>query len=403
MKKVLIINSDSPFNKGDQAILLGNVSLIKKIWPESTITAISNNPTRDKKWFDIDFIEMPVYSLNPVKLINLTLKARNYDLIFWGGGELLKDYTTKIAPIYWCMRMLLIKLAKKPIYGLFQGIGPTHSRMSKHFISRAVNLCKLFMVRDQLSAEKLIQYGVIKEKVVVGFDPAILGTPNHNLNAAITNNLEPDFLHNSIIVSARRWFHYKKSSWLPLAIQNRINPMSQRSEYQTYIKNFQSLLKRVQECYGVNLLFIPMFNSDNEGDSDFCAELATALQKERTHILDTSTISPNDLIDIYSQAKCTIASRLHSSIISIASGTPSICLYYVDKGKLFFEQLESPEQSFPIETLLEGNYERAIMEKLEYILNSPKEKYNCQYRLTTMRNQLINIFESAVKDEKKTR
>lgn len=84
-EKILILNSDSPFNKGDQAILLGSIKLIKSVWPDSEITAISNFRERDEDWFGIKFINMAVYTINPIAIIRLALAARSYDIIFWGG------------------------------------------------------------------------------------------------------------------------------------------------------------------------------------------------------------------------------------------------------------------------------------------------------------------------------
>src|SRR5690554_7948232 len=122
---ILIINSDSPHNKGDQAILLGNIKLIRSVWSDTDITAISDKPIRDSKWFGINFINQKVYTVNPIKIIQMTLMARKFDYVFWGGGELLKDYTNKIAPIYWFLRTVLLRMVGVKIFGLYQGIGPS--------------------------------------------------------------------------------------------------------------------------------------------------------------------------------------------------------------------------------------------------------------------------------------
>jgi len=64
--KVLILNSDSPHNRGDRAILQGMVALIRDVVPNAQITSLSQFATRDQEWFGIDFLPFSPYSTSPV-------------------------------------------------------------------------------------------------------------------------------------------------------------------------------------------------------------------------------------------------------------------------------------------------------------------------------------------------
>ncbi len=54
--RVLIHNSDSPHNRGDRAILAGNVELARHRWPDAEVVALSQYPERDASWFGIRFL-----------------------------------------------------------------------------------------------------------------------------------------------------------------------------------------------------------------------------------------------------------------------------------------------------------------------------------------------------------
>src|SRR5690606_7403131 len=95
--KVLLINSDLAKNRGDRAIAEGNIDLIKARFPKAKITGLSQEPKRDKRWFGIDFLDMNFQSLSPVDMVRLMREARRSDIVLWGGGEILKDYTNKTA------------------------------------------------------------------------------------------------------------------------------------------------------------------------------------------------------------------------------------------------------------------------------------------------------------------
>src|SRR5690606_13497512 len=104
-KKVLLINSDLAKNRGDRAIAEGNIELIRRRFPGAKITGISQFPRRDAKWYGIDFLDMNFQSLNPYQTLRLCLEARKHDVVLWGGGEILKDYTNKAALWYWVIKI----------------------------------------------------------------------------------------------------------------------------------------------------------------------------------------------------------------------------------------------------------------------------------------------------------
>lgn len=406
--KVLIINSDSPNNRGDRVILLGNIELIKNRWPNAEIWALSEYVERDSKWYGINFLPISAYSINPAHLIKLVRFSRNCDYIFWGGGELLKDYTNKIGLIYWLVKIFSIRIVNKNIFGMFQGIGPTKSRLGKFLIVATVNKTKSFMVRDQKSKDKLINWGA-KTPVISSFDPAIVANPT-KLDKDTIRQLEKSFgvdsvfLHNCVGIGVRRWFHYKQGGWMPVKFrfwQKNNNASQESKELLTYKRNFANLCDWIVDSCNLNVLFFPMHMSESENDAGFSQEIIELMRnKNKARIIDKDELSPQQYSNIVASTRLFIGARLHSTIIAASANVPALVFYYVDKGRLFFEQINMQRFSYPIETLLEKNNLNIIKNEIEYLnKNRQKIKKEMQAKLTSMQNKIYKDFKDTVTEE----
>ncbi|HEU0266121.1 MAG TPA: polysaccharide pyruvyl transferase family protein, partial [Candidatus Saccharimonadaceae bacterium] len=284
MTKVLLINSDLAANRGDRAIAEGNIELIKRQFPDAEITGLSEHPFRDRKWYGIDFINMNFQSLGILDFFRLAHAARRSDIILWGGGEILKDYTNKAALWYWAAKISFLSLINPDIYGAFQGIGPTRSQRSKRTIARVVGHCKLFMVRDQESADKLVEWGVDPAKIRAAADPAILPKAEA-IDDALAQKLQASydiddaFLDDFICVGPRDWFHYKPGGIIPFKYKKPLYKLIGRSvitredpRHARYVAQLGSLIARLSHDHPQrHILFIPMHMS--ETDSWLCNKL----------------------------------------------------------------------------------------------------------------------------------
>jgi polysaccharide pyruvyl transferase WcaK-like protein len=372
--KLLILNSDSPNNRGDRAILAGNIILLKKHFPDAEIWALSEYPERDASWFGINFFNMKVYTVNIFKIITLLFFSKSCDYIFWGGGEILKDYTNKIGVYYWVVKILLVRLFNKKIIGMFQGIGPTKSKLNQKLIAFIVNRTKVFLVRDGKSKEKLINWGV-RIKVISSFDPAVLAKPpvkslDSTHDSLATNfDIDINYLDNCIGTGTRKWFHYKKSSFLPFKIANKLtfnNSTRETEEQKSLYKSLASIYDSTIEKYSVNLLFFPMHMSMSENDTESAERIISYMKyKNKVRVLSKDILSPEEYLYIISKCKIFIGLRLHSSILSAIAGVPTIIFYYIEKGRLFFHQIGMERYSFPIDNLLDKTFIKRVNYKID--------------------------------------
>ncbi|GAB3604085.1 polysaccharide pyruvyl transferase family protein [Microbacterium aureliae] len=361
--RVLILNSDSPKNRGDRAILAGLIEVVRRRWPDADIHALSQFDERDERWFGIRFLPQSPYSIRPLDYLRLLRHARTADVVLWGGGEILKDYTNRLGLLYWALKITGVSLVNRNVFGAFQGIGPTSAPSSRRAIAYTVGRTRGFVVRDEESADKLRAWGV-RIPVTASFDPAILAPVapwSDDLAGRLQTSLDVDgaFLDDVVGMGVRRWFHYRKGGWLPFALRGE---SSDTADFETYRDNLVRLADRITAESSANLLFFPMHMAASEGDDALAHDIISRMKEpHRARVLDDDRFSPAELSAVIQRCDYFVASRLHSAILAACARVPALVLYYVDKGRLFYEQLGLPELSRPIERMLEPDAVDEVM------------------------------------------
>lgn len=392
--KVLILNSDSPQNRGDRAILLGLVQLVRETRENVEITALSQFANRDADWFGIDFLPFSPYSTSLLDYLRLLKVAGKADVILWGGGELLKDYTNKLSLFYWLLKIYGIRLVNKNIVGAFQGIGPTSSKISKHLIRTTVNLTREFLLRDEESRYKLVDWGV-RVPLTSSFDPAVAISSDA---ADVSTNSELDQYGRGFIgLGLRRWFHYETGGWFP----KKYKPGQAKSaKEQRYIAACAELADRLIENHQRSIVFFPMHVSKTEDDEAFAREVIAKMSRsESAQVVSGDSLSPQDYMALIARSDAFMGTRLHSTILATVALIPSVCLYYVDKGRVFFEQLELENFAYPIERMLEPGFPQTLASSFdsifeEAIVISKQQEVGLKKMRKKLRSDLATAFGS---------
>ena len=338
--RVLIINSDLAANRGDRAIAEGLIALVRETLPHAHVTIISQHAERDRDWYGTDMLPQNIHSLNPLDWWRLTRAAKRADVVLWGGGELLKDYTNRLGVAYWALKIRCVSAANPNVIGVFQGIGPTSATSSRRRIARTVTRTKAFLARDAESKQKLEAWGVPAERVIASFDSAVYA--RHVTTAPVP-------FESYAAIAPRAWFHYTTGGWLPHRWRRSTGPSpdAQKLEDRTV-----EIIDHLTDIHGAAVI-VPMHM---EQDPELAMRLRSrAANPDRVYVLATDDLSPAQLRGVISRAKLMVAQRLHAGIVATAASVPTITYYYVDKGRLFADQAGTNQFARPIEKLLEAS------------------------------------------------
>lgn len=408
-KRILLINSDLAKNRGDRAIAEGIITLTRQCYPDSVITGLSQFPERDREWYGIDFLNMDFQSLSPSDLARLYKAAKRHDIILWGGGEILKDYTNKAALWYWVVKMTVLSVANPNLYGAYQGIGPTKAPLSKRLIVFVTKRCKAFIVRDDESRQKLIEWGANAGSIHGASDPAVLpipAAPSTELQQKLLQDIDINqaFLEDFICIGPRDWFHYKPGGIIPYKYKKRLDALFGRTEiteteqHRQYVSQLEDLVRTLVNERRLRVLFVPMHME--ESDSALCQRLAeVADDPSLVRVADKDTLSPTELRCLISQAKAMIGFRLHSNIIGVSANVPSMNIYYVDKGRVFFDQIGQSKYAMPIESVLDDSFVKTVAKLFDELL-SRRVKIRKEIKSSTaeLRGRVTTTFKTVLDD-----
>jgi polysaccharide pyruvyl transferase WcaK-like protein len=232
-------------------------------------------------------------------------------------------------------------------------------------IAFIVSRTQSFIVRDQESKDKLIAWGVPADKVIASSDPAVLpepDAPSAATKAKLTklSNIDEGFLENFICFGPRSWFHYKTGGVIPFRYKKALLKLVGKElggdspQYTMYKQKLVAAIDTITKTQNSNLLLVPMHMSE---DPELCQYLLEHVATpERVRVLSGDDYSPAELRSIMGQARVMIGFRLHSTIIATSSAVPSINLYYVDKGRVYFDQIGQSHYALPIERVLDDGF-----------------------------------------------
>jgi len=297
-------------NAGDEAVLHGIVTALKKIDPEIDITVLSNAPLRTAGEYGVGAVDR--WSIKEV-----AGAVKESDLVISGGGSLLQDVTGVKSICYYLGILLLGKLMGKPVMIYAQGIGPITTKTGEILTRFIVKKVDLITVRDEKSREELLKLKITGPQLQVTADPVLLLEP-----AAEEVEKGLEFLRdiglgeqlkrkkNVIGVSVREW--------------PRCRPVKEA---------VARVCDDLVGC-GLEVLFIPMHFP---GDLRVSKEIA-GMMKSRSFIIGKQ-VDPPLLLGIVSHLNLVLGMRLHSLIFAAAAGVPSIGISYDPKVESFLKQV----------------------------------------------------------------
>lgn len=341
-KRILIWPGDASFNIGDESILAGTVSLLKKFVPDAEICVFANRPERIRRVLDVDAVHKGKGILKAVTSLPATLREiKRADLFIWGGGQLLQDISSRLyIPFHTSCLALAIALRKPTIVHSI-GAGPIKSLSGKILTRMLLNRASVITVRDANSAEVLRSCGVDAKRIIEVPDPALILRPDESFDVeGCLSDLGLDTKRPILGIAVRRLFH-RKHGFLPIRLRVRLGLIS--SGQKARFENFKTELARfadyVVSRYGFQVLFIPMYTEVGQNDHGVGREIA-ALASHKDDIFHLSiAYTSRQVLSVISRMYAMVAVRMHAAVLSAVANVPLLSIHYASKGKSFMSDI----------------------------------------------------------------
>jgi len=341
-KRILIWPGDASFNIGDESILTGTVSLLKKFVPEAKICVFANRPERIREILGVEAIDKGKGIIKAVTSLPGAIKEiKRADLLLWGGGQLLQDISSRLYIPFHVSRLALATALKKPTAIHSIGAGPIRSLSGKLLTRLLLNKASFVTVRDAYSAEVLKSCGVEQWKITEVPDPALILKPDESFDVeACLSELGIDTKRPILGVAVRRLFH-RRHGLLPIKLRVKMGLIS--SSHKARFESFKAELARfadyVVSRFGFQVLFIPMYTEagqDDQGVGRKIGELAS--HKDDIFHLPVGYDSRKTL-SVISRMVAMVAVRMHAAVLSAVANVPLLSIHYASKGKSFMSDI----------------------------------------------------------------
>ena len=308
MSRILISGYYGFNNTGDDTVLYGIISSLKKLDEQIELAALSNKPKETEELFGIA-------AYNRWNMSEIMREIKKSDLLLMGGGSLLQDATSPRSIIYYLGLVLIAKMMKKPVVFYAQGIGPIHKFYSRKFIKWVVNHVDVITVRDFQSKEDLQLFGIDKAPIYVTADPAITINPEQvslTKGQEILESFNIDFKKSTIAISVRNW-----------------------KNEQLFKKELAKMADEFIQL-GWNVIFLPMqYPSDIEASLDIVSQM-----KYQQAVIIDHKMNFKDILSIIANVDFVIGMRLHSIILAAVMNIPFVGISYDPKIDRFVERLD---------------------------------------------------------------
>ena len=279
----------------------------------------------------------------PAPSVSLLVRPRllrSLDAILWGGGHLLQDDSSQFKCLYWAAALRLLRiLSGRPIIGFGVGVGPLHTRSGRFFARVALGALDDLVVRDEGSAEWVRRAGAPRGSIRVAPDPAVTLQPAPRDEAlrylADGEGIRLAPGERLIGVGLRRWFHLERGQVVPHRWRS-ILPVRLKPDaglFDQLKANLADALNRLAADAPQRVLLFPMYTVPWEADDRESADLAARLRCP-AHVLSLRC-RPHVAKAVAGLCDLFVGVRLHSAILALGMGVPTIGIGYAEKHALF--------------------------------------------------------------------
>jgi polysaccharide pyruvyl transferase CsaB len=352
--KIIVQGYYGAKNSGDDFILEAISNKVTEKYPESIIMVAGFNRE------NITLLQ-GFFSLPRTDVYRMEKFIKEADLVIYGGGGLLNDYTFNnsagIADFFdsythgltgMGIIPTMANIHNVPVMYFALGVGPLDNPEARKFVRFMSEQIDIITVRDQHSKDLMESIDGVRKQVIQTADPTLtLPYPGKTYAA---NYFEEHQLNKGdwiVSVSLRAW---------------KDNPADFNLNVAKYL---DQLIKKTN----ATVLFMPFqFASGNADDNKIHNEVLELMEhKEAAHLYEHLG-NYDEMLSILGAVDLGVNMRLHGSIMQNLYGVPTIGFNYDDKVKGHYETVNLEDYLLGLEFDIDEAVEKAV-----YIKNNKSE------------------------------
>lgn len=407
MKKIVITNGYTWYNKGDSGILMGTVSAIKQIFGKDVeITILSFTPEEDSKRYCKDPQIVGVYSniLNPYpfkktkpgKMVAITKLFSNMiitdiklkinrnnmiknnkaisainesDLIIVCGGGFLGG--KKFNSFMHLYQMNINTQFNKPVILWGTSIEPIKNRIVGHFTKSTISRLTHVFPRETITYDYTKEI-LPKNKTTLIPDMAFM-LENNQKEFRFVNDLRNEF-SQVIGITVRKW-HFPNSVDSDKSSENYVNAIVETIEH--YASNNNTAF-----------VFVPQVIFDGDDDSKMAELIKEKLpSKYKKHfIIRKDDWSPIEIKGLINNFDIFVGTRMHSNIFATSMGVPTVAIAYEKKTNGIMETVGLSDYVEEIDNIKSST----LIEKIDKCISNKVEiRKQLEERILEIRKDIL--------------
>ena len=370
---ILIVNAHSQANAGDQAIVLGQLQLLKKMFPAARLTVTSRTPRLDRPLLaDLGVtVIAPIFStpsgfpgkwkpwaktllsmVFPFQALIFLRHLRRADRVMPCGGGYF--YSNRRLPgfTFWqnYLHIRLAVLFKKQVIFFPQSFGPLENQLSRRLIANLLESERVRAVfaREAISLsilQELLPDGAPKSKLQFCPDMAFYYSPA--LNTFVPPPGFSDLPHPRVALALRDWdFPAQKVR------------STQQRKREDYIGGVLEACLELHQKYNASFFIFsqsqgPSLAEDDRRISGYVHErLRASIPPSHLCYFETPIgTTPGTFVHWLRQADMLITSRMHAAIFAFLAGIPAVVIGYQHKSLGILQSLGLGACTLPIDKL----------------------------------------------------
>jgi polysaccharide pyruvyl transferase WcaK-like protein len=294
---------------------------------------------------------------------------RNADTVLWAVGLDLQDDSSLMKLFYLQVAFRLYRLLGLRIWCLFQGAGPLITPVGKAIAARVLEDVELFVARDPGTFRLIGELNSATERIsghdaifLPGFEEEItsLDTDAKNQVKMLLGTRRP-----VIGLNLRQWFHFS-SDLLPYEFSQKRYLERSLPRMNELLHAANELVRQLRDKQRARVILISAYQPGIvpwEDDLPWLRQVKAHFRNDPEVVLLDHLFTLPMYFGLMSQLDLMIGMRLHSSLIALRFGVPSINLSYTLKGRDIMTHLGMPENVIDLDDFIENSgvvYHRTV-------------------------------------------